>query len=57
MKTYLIAYYDNYDGIYQGRSRTLEVISKTECPMGQIIFNRLDSEFRPDQRENTSEHK
>ena len=24
--------------------------------MGQIIFNRLDSEFRPDQRENTSEH-
>lgn len=37
MKTYLIAYYDNYNGVYQGRSRTLESYLKQSVQWAKLF--------------------
>lgn len=37
MKTYLIAYYDNYDRVYQGRSRTLELYLKQSVQWAKLF--------------------
>ena len=37
MKTYLIVYYDNYDGVYQGRSRTLESYLKQSVQWAKLF--------------------
>lgn len=37
MKTYLIAYYDNYDRVYHGRSRTLESYLKQSVQWAKLF--------------------